>query len=410
MLKRPPSSSHGLPWQAAHPVWMCGMRPFFLLAMGSALGLVLWWLLVLGAGLPPPPVAGGPMVWHVHELVFGFALAAVAGFALTAIPEFTSAPGATRGQLRALVALWLLGRLGFWGSGLAGAPALVLAALAHLGLLLGLAAVLARPLWAPAGRRHAAFWWALLALAVAVAGFYADALRGLPGLRWLHLALGLLMLLIVVAMSRISMRIVNRAIEQATPSAPPYLARPPRRHLATLCIALYTAAEFLQPGTQLAGWLALAASASVFHLMSDWHVGRALLRRTPLMLYAVYACMALGYGALGLAHLGAGGAPGAGRHLLTMGAVGLNIFAVIFIAGRAHCGLPPDTSRWIPLAAAVLLLATTVRAGATWWGGGPAWLMAAGLGWCAAFAVLLWRIGPALWRARADGREGCEGP
>jgi len=394
----------------AHPVWMCGMRPFFLFAMASAVALLGLWSAVLGAGLPPPPVAGGPVVWHVHELVFGFALAAVAGFALTAVPEFTGHPGATTAQLRALTALWVLGRLGFWASGTVGTPALWLAALAHLGLLLGLAAVLARPLWSPEGRRHAAFWWALLALAGAVAGFYADALRGLPGLRWLHAALGLLMLLIVVAMSRISMRIVNRAIEQATPGVPPYLARPPRRHLAALCIALYTLAEFLRPGSHLAGWLALAASAAVFHLMADWHVGRALLRRTPLMLYAVYACMALGYGALGLAHLGAGLPASAGRHVMTMGAVGLNIFAVIAIAGRAHCGLGPDTSRWIPAAAALLLLAAAVRAGAAWAGGGPAWLAAAGVGWCTAFGVLWWRIAPPLWRPRTDGRQGCDGP
>jgi len=398
------------PWRTEHPVWMCGLRPFFLLAMASAVLLLGLWSAVLAAGLPPPPVAGGPVVWHVHELVFGFALAAVAGFALTAVPEFTGRAGATPAQLRALAALWVLGRIGFWGSGVGGAPALWLAALAHGALLLGLAAVLARPLWAPGGRRHVAFWWALLALAGAVAGFHADTLRGLPGLRWLYAALGLLMLLIVVAMSRISMRIVNRAIEQTTPGAPPYLARPPRRHLAALCIALYTLAEFLRPASQLTGWLALAASAAVFHLMGDWHVGRALLRRTPLMLYAVYACMALGYGALGLSHLGTGLPASAGRHLMTMGAVGLNIFAVIAIAGRAHCGLPPDTSRWVPAAAALLLLATAVRAGAAWAGGGPAWLATAGVGWCAAFGVLWWRIAPPMWRARADGRWGCDGP
>ena len=83
---------------------------------------------------------------------------------------------------------------------------------------------------------------------------------------------------------------------------------------------------------------------------------------------------------------------------------------MIAIAGRAHCGLPPDTSRWIPAAAALLLLATGVRAGAAWAGGGPVWLAAAGVGWCAAFGVLWWRIAPPMWRARADGRWGCDGP
>lgn len=392
--------------RAAHPLWMCGMRPFFLLAMLSALALIALWSAVLGAGVAPPRVAGGAVVWHVHELVFGFAFAAVAGFALTAVPEFTGSAGATRAQLRALVLLWVLGRLGFWSSGATGAAGLGLSAAAHLGLLLGLAALLARPLWSPAGRAHLALWWALPALATTVAGFHADALRGLPGLRWLHAALGLLMLLIVVAMSRISMRIVNRAIEAATPGAPPYLARPPRRHLAALCIGLYTLAEFAQPGSRLAGWLALAASASVLHLMGDWHVGRALLRRWPLMLYAVYACMALGYGLLGWSLLGGGPGAGAGRHLLTMGAMGLAVFAVVAIAGRAHCGLPPDTGPWVPLGSALLLAATALRAGAAWHGG-AAWLSGAGAAWCMAFALLLWRVGPPLVHGRPDGRQGC---
>lgn len=89
------------------------------------------------------------------------------------------------------------------------------------------------------------------------AGFYSDALRGLPGLRWLDATVvGVRMLLIVVAASRISMRIVNNAIDEITPGAAPYLARPPRRTMAALCIGFYTGAEFIAPGQPVTGWLA----------------------------------------------------------------------------------------------------------------------------------------------------------
>ncbi|WP_245704013.1 NnrS family protein [Oryzisolibacter propanilivorax] len=397
--------------RAAHPVWMCGMRPFFLLALLSALGLLGLWGLVLGAGAPPPRVAGGAVVWHVHELVFGFAMAGVAGFALTALPEFTGQPGATRAQLRALVLLWLLARAGFWASGWAGTPALWLAGAAQVALPLATAAALARPLLSAAGRAHQSFGWALLALAGTAAGFYADALAGAPGLRWLHATLGVLMLLIVVAASRISMRMVNRAIEQVTPGAAPYLARPPKRHLATLCIGLATLAHFVRPGSALAGWLQLAAAAAVLHLMGDWHVGPALWRRRfPLLLYAMYACMALGWGALGLAQLGALPGAGAGWHLLGAGAVGLGVFIVIAIAGRAHAGLLPDPGPWVPLGAALVLAATLLRALAGWNGWGAAALAASAALWCAGYGVLAWRIAPGLWRPRTDGGTGCEGP
>ncbi|GAO27166.1 NnrS family protein [Alicycliphilus sp. B1] len=89
--------------------------------------------------------------------------------------------------------------------------------------------------------------------------------------------------------------------------------------------------------------------------MSDWHVGPALWRRRfPLLLYAMYACMALGYGALGLAYLGALPGTGAGWHLLGAGAVGLGVFVVIAIAGRAHAGLLPDPGPWVPLGGALM--------------------------------------------------------
>jgi len=399
------------PLRPSHPVWMCGMRPFFLLAMVSAVGLLGLWSLALAAGLPPPVVAGGPLVWHAHELILGMGMAGVAGFALTALPEFTNVAGATRGQLRALVALWLCGRLGFWLSGWAGMPALALAAVGQVGLALLLVAVLWPAFASPDGRRHASFGWLALALAAASAGFYLDALRGVPGLRWLYASLGMLMLLIVVAASRISMRVVNTAIDEITPGADPYIARPPRRHLAALCITIYTGVEFFQPGSALSGWLALAAGAAVLNLLNDWHVGAALWRkRFPLLLYAMYWCMALGYMGLGLGALELLPAAASGRHLMAMGSMGLGIFIVIAIAGRAHAGRQPDTGPWLALGGATLLAATAVRAIVPLAGGGLHWLALAGLLWCLAFAILLWRVGPGLWLPRTDGRSGCEGP
>lgn len=394
-------------------VWICAMRPFFLLSILSAGGGVAWWMLVLLGWVPAPPVAGGALIWHTHELILGLGLAAVAGFALTALPEFTSVPCATTGQLQTLVVLWLGARLGFSLSGAdwLSTPALVGAALAQGGLALGLVAVLAPALRTPQGRHHTWFGGLILALAATSTGFYVDVLGEYgPGLRWLYASLGILMLLIVVAASRISMRVVNAAVSQVTPHAPPYLARPPRRHLAALCIALYTTVEFFQPATALAGWLALAAAAAVLNLLNDWHIGAALWRRrSPLLLYLMYWCMALGYLGLGLGALQWIDSSTAGRHGLGMGAMGLGIFVVIAIAGRAHVGLPPDSGPWLAWGAAALCMATGVRAVVALAGLGTAWLALAALLWCLAFALLLWRVGPGLWRPRSDGRSGCAG-
>src|SRR3990167_9052408 len=159
------------------------------------------------------------------------------------------------------------GPCGFLALGRGGSPALALAASVPLGLLGGLLALLWPALCTVAGRRHHAFGWALAGLFLLVAGFYGDALRGAYPMRWLLALLGLVMVLIIVAMSRISMRIVNNAIEAAGGDREPYLARPPRRNLAILCIVLFTLAEFLQPGGRTSGWLACAAAAALCNLM-----------------------------------------------------------------------------------------------------------------------------------------------
>lgn len=402
-----------------HPLWLCAFRPFFSLTVLSALGLMLGWLLFLGLGWPLPPVAGGAFVWHAHELLLGFGLAAAAGFVLTAVPEFTRTPAIGAALVRRLVLLWLLGRLGFWGSGVGGAAALLLAALAHLLFIGALAAAVAPRLWRDPERKHLGFLWALVGLGLCTAGFYgAVLLPGADALRWLRALLGVFQMLIVVAMSRISMRIVNTALdEQAVrlparqPPLAPYLARPPRRNLALLCIGLFTLVQWAEPLWPVlglvSGWLALAAAAAMLALMGDWHVGRALLRRWPLLLYAVYACMAAGYALTGIAILSGRIALGAGTHLLTVGAIGLAIYLVLVIAGHAHSGLSKEGRPWVTGGVLCLLLAVAART-AAYLLGGTAWLHGAALLWCAAFGLMAWRMLPIWWSPRTDGKAGCE--
>ncbi len=393
-----------------HPLWSCGLRPFFLFAALSAPLLMLPWLGFLGHGLPLPAVPGGPFVWHAHELLFGFAFAAMAGFLLTVVPSFAGGSDFRPRPVRRLAMLWLIGRIVFWSSGVLGTPALAVSGIAHLALLGGLAWLTAPRLMRDPGRQHLSFLWALAGFIVCIIGFYFDAFFGAHPARWLHAALGLFMMLIVVAMSRISLRIVNHAIGEMGLTGVEYRARPPRRKLAIVCIGLYTIAEFLLSGSRLSGWLALAAAAAIFHLMNDWHLGRVLFHRRVLMFYIVYLLMAVGFAVMGFSLVFETGAFSAGRHLLTVGALGLAIYAVMSIAGRAHCGLPFETRAWMPVGAALLALAAIVRALAAWPGAHPTpfWLVA-GLLWIVAYGLFAWHMAPLFLAPRADGRFGCKG-
>ncbi len=393
-----------------HPFWSCALRPFFLCAALAAPLLMLTWLAFLVLGLPLPGVPGGPFVWHAHELLLGFALAAMTGFLLTAVPSFVGGADFGAMPLRALAGLWLIGRLAFNLSGALGAPALAVSGLAHLTLVGGLAYLTAPRLWRDTERRHASFLWALAGFAFCIAGFYFDALRGTPPTRWLHATLGVYMMLIVIALSRISMRIVNHAIAEAGIAGLAYIARPPRRKLAIVCIGLYTAAEFFLPGTRFAGWLALAAAAALLNLMNDWRIGRALFRLRPAMLFGVYIFMAAGYATLGVALVFDTDAISAGLHLLTVGALGIAIYAVMSIAGRVHCGQPFETRAWLPSGAILLALAALLRALATWPAAHPLYLwLSSGLLWCVAYGLFAWYMLPLFLAPRADGLHGCRG-
>lgn len=391
-------------------IWLCPFRPFFLLTAGHALLAMAYWLSALSGLLSLPNLPGGPIVWHAHELTFGFAAASIAGFLLTAIIEFTDAPPVGRNTVQILLTLWFGGRITYL---LAGWIGIVPAMLCDLAFLLMLLARTAGPLWRDPSRRHLAFFHALAALIAVHAGFYLALLRQGDALAWLFLAVGLLMILIIVALSRISMRLVNDVLEAQGGIAAPYLARPPRRNLAIFAIGLYSAAEFLLPGHRVGGWLALAAAAGIFNLLNDWHVGRALFQRWVMLPYLVYWCMALGYATIGLGLLAGGNQNSAGHHLLLIGAVGLSILIVMAVAGRMHSGYGLDHRRWLPIASALLLGAALTRVAAGRAAFASAYtplLHTAATLWMAGWGVYLtysWRV---LCGPRPDGGQGCDEP
>lgn len=393
----------------AWPVFQCGFRPFFVATAGTGAVAVALWAGFLAGWLALPPLAGGPIAWHAHELLLGMGFAAVAGFVLTAVPEFTSTPAFAPRIVWRLAALWLLARAAVLAWALVGPWPLLLAQTALAGAL---AALVLPRLWRDPTRRQRGF--ALGIGAACAASVVAEADLLLAGsTAGLQLLLHALLALTVLALARISMRIVNQAlVDRGEPAT--YLARPPRRQLAIGAIALHALAQWTAPESALAGWAALAAAAALLGLLADWHLpGRAaavLARRWVAILYAVPWLMAGGYALRGLAALGAPVAASAGLHLHTVGALALAMFAVLNIAGRTHAGLRLDERRWLPWAAAALVAAALVRAAAGLWPAlaALAWQASAAL-WAAAFVAWLWHGAPALLRTRADGRTGCQG-
>src|SRR6185295_14827194 len=117
-----------------------GFRPFFLFGAIWAATVVAIWLPMLGGWLAIP-TAFSPLEWHVHELIYGYVPAIVAGFLLTAVPNWTGRLPVTGTPLLALVSVWAAGRLAVSISARIGLP---VAAAIDLLFLACLAGVIAR--------------------------------------------------------------------------------------------------------------------------------------------------------------------------------------------------------------------------------------------------------------------------
>jgi uncharacterized protein involved in response to NO len=87
-----------------------GFRPFFLAAGIWSAAVLALWIAMLMAGIELPS-RFDPLIWHIHEMLFGFGMAAIGGFLLTAIPNWTERLPVSGSPLAGLAGLWLAGRI-----------------------------------------------------------------------------------------------------------------------------------------------------------------------------------------------------------------------------------------------------------------------------------------------------------
>lgn len=96
-------------------IWDLAFRPLFLLAAGfSVLSLLVWVATLNGVAIKSGTSIVPTLVWHVHEMIFGFALTVAVGFLLTAVQTWTGQRSLHGWGLILLTACWLMARVGLW--------------------------------------------------------------------------------------------------------------------------------------------------------------------------------------------------------------------------------------------------------------------------------------------------------
>lgn len=381
-----------------------GFRPFFLGAALWAAGALALWLAALGGRLALP-TAFDPITWHAHEMVFGFAMAAVTGFLLTAVPNWTGRLPLQGLPLAGLAALWLAGRVAVTASGTIGAGPAAVVDLAFPAVLL--AAVL-REIVAGRNWRNLPVCAAVAVLLTANALTHLEAL-GLAATSGLGLRLGIATL--VALISLIGGRIVpsfttNWLKRRGEARLPASFGAADRASLALTVAALlaWTAAPAAMP---TAG-LALAAGLAQALRLARWRGHRTLAEPLVWVLHLGYAWVPAGLLLIGLAGLWpAALAPTTALHALTAGAVGTMTLAVMTRATLGHTGrtLAADAGTAavyvLVTAAAVARVLSAVVPGAY-----VALLTISGVLWLAAFGLFVALYGPKLLAPRADRRPG----
>lgn len=387
------------PAEAAGPAFLSvGFRPFFLLASAWAAIAIPVWLAahVYGYALQS---SLHPIIWHVHEMVFGFGIAAVSGFLLTAVPGWTRRPPLRGAPLAALAALWLAGRVALLISAIIGAGA---AAAIDLAFPAALIAVIARELVAGRNWRNMPILAALSLFLVGSALVHAQAIdMAYTADAGQRIGIAALLALIALVGGRIVPSFTRNWLAMIRPDVAPPL---PTDKLDVACLAAVVAGLVVwiaAPSTTAAAWmLSLAGMATALRL-ARWR-GLATWREPLLLvLHAGYAWLAFGLAFLGLNGLFEWAPASAPLHALTVGAIGTMTLAVMTRATLGHTGRALTAT---PTTVAIYLLVTVaavLRVAATFTGPYVVILtVLAGAAWAAAFAAYVAHYGPMLLRPR----------
>jgi|GEM_PF-2903010 len=408
-------------------LWREPFRPFFMSAALIAMLMILPWLADYLTSWHWD-VPGGAVAWHMHEMVFGFGVAAAGGYLSTALARWHGLAPLNGRLLGALWATWATARA------VALMP-LAFPAPATLALLVLPTALIASRIiviaFTQANRRHAVFGWVWLALVVTQAAFvsvwldlapasWVDAMvepvaqAGLISpLRWLaEIGLTLLVLIHSATISRVIRMLGPEALALSN-SARPFRFDPARARLTTVTLALFIAALAFMPGSAAAGWLALAAAAAQIDRLRLIWIGRAAKHSFVHGLYLAKLFLIVALALFAAARLLNLPWMDAAWHAGAAGTLAVGCLTMFGMVSRRHSRgsmpLPRPATLAIWLAAAGALIRTA--APAAWengFGTAPYWLAAAL--WSGAFAVfVIGHLRPVVWAKQAFGPEPHQG-
>jgi uncharacterized protein involved in response to NO len=385
---------------ALPPVLRAGFRPFFLLGAIWAVVVVGLWVAAM-AGSIELPTAIDPLAWHRHEMLFGYLGAIIAGFLMTAIPNWTGRLPIAGGGLATLASLWIAARVAMLFSGFTGAA---LAVLLDVGFLLILGLLCAREVLI-ARNRNVPVVGAVLLLALASLIDHAEALGILAtdGIGWRG-GFALVLLLVTLIGGRIIPSFTaNWLIKQGQAQLP---GQPSRFDFATIGVtAIALGSWIFAAGSTWTAVLLLIAGLLQAARLVRWSGHRTLAEPLVFILHLSYAWLPIGLILLGMSLFVPTQPASSALHALAAGAMASMTLAVMTRATLGHTGRDLHADSGTTAIYLLVTLGAALRVAAPWLPFDYLLLIQlSGALWGGSFLLFIALFGPKLLGPRPDGR------
>lgn len=391
------TTEHQHLWKG-HTLLANGFRSFFLgAALWATLAMVLW--IAMLSGFNVLPIAFDPISWHAHEFLYGYLMAVVAGFLLTAVPNWTGRPALTGWPLGGLFALWIAGRAVVSIS--AYLPWLTVA-LIDLAMPTALAAIVAREIVAGRNWRNLIILGILIALIGGNAVFHWEHAHEDQGDYGLRIGLGAAVMMIAVIGGRIVPSFTRNWLVKRGPGR---LPAPPMQTFDKIALIVLMVALTLwvaAPFGRVTAAALFIGGALHFIRLARWAGDRTLAEPLVLVLHLGYLFLPIGAICLAV-ELALPGPFGiaAAQHLWMAGAIGLMTLAVMTRATLGHSGRALSVGAGTSILYLALIAAVGARVLAGVWPAQSGWLHSiSGLCWLTAFGGFALLYGPLLLRAK----------
>jgi len=385
------------------PILRLGFRPFFLLASIFAIVAMIVWTANYSFSVEFYFSGLAPNVWHAHEMIFGYTMAVIAGFLLTAIKNWTGEEVLRGKSLALLLSLWVIARI-LPLSGLV-IPIEILA-LADVAFLLVLSIVCLLPVLKVKQYKQAGIISKLFLIMLCNIVFYLGVMGVIDeGVQWgLYSALYMIIALVLVMMRRVmpmfikngvdgDVKLTNRAwVDNSS---------------LILLLCLWVADVFTVYDQFVA---ATAVLLTILHMvrLSGWYTRRVWSKPLVWILVVAYSFIIVGF-ALIAASVYLDVSPFLSTHAFTVGAIALVTIGMMSRVSLGHTGRsvfePPVAVFWSLL---ILTLAAVVRVIFPLFNMDlyVYWVGISQLMWIIAFAVFVYVYAPMFLSARVDGKDG----